>query len=84
MRDARCAGAVIGPYEDLRAAVDHLARNFAEDISMKELAAMVHLSVSQFERRFRALFQMAPVQYLIQLRIENACRQLETLEREYG
>lgn len=77
MRDARSAGAVIGPYEDLKAAVDHLARNFAEDIRMKDLAAMVHLSVSQFERRFRALFQMPPSQYLIQLRVENACRQLE-------
>ncbi|MEK0446049.1 MAG: HTH-type transcriptional activator RhaS [Verrucomicrobiota bacterium] len=77
MRDARSAGAVIGPYEDLKAAVDHLSRNFSQEIQITDLASMVHLSVSQFERRFRALFQMPPMQYLIQLRIENACRQLE-------
>ncbi|MEY5024494.1 MAG: HTH-type transcriptional activator RhaS [Verrucomicrobiota bacterium] len=77
MRDARSAGAVIGPYEDLKAAVDHLANHFAEDQPIRELACMVHLSLSQFERRFHALFQMSPAQYRIQLRIENACRQLE-------
>ena len=77
MRDAQSAGAIMSPYEDLRAAVDHLSRHYAEELSVKRLAALVHLSVSQFERRFRAIFQMAPMQYLMQLRVENACRQLE-------
>jgi PAS domain S-box-containing protein len=77
MRDAQSAGAIMSPYEDLRAAVEHLSRHYAEDLSVVRLAALVHLSVSQFERRFRAIFQMAPMQYLMQLRVENACRQLE-------
>ena len=38
----------------------------------RELATIAHLSLSQFERRFKALFQVTPVQYLIRLRLNKA------------
>lgn len=77
MRDALCAGAIMTPYEGLRAAADHISRFFAENLSVETLADLVHLSVSQFERRFKAVFRMSPIQYILQLRVENACRDLE-------
>lgn len=77
MRDMRSAGAIIGPYDDLKEAIDYMTRHFATEFSVRTLAAMVNLSTSQFERRFRKLFRLSPIQYVIQLRVQNACRQLE-------
>jgi AraC-like DNA-binding protein len=84
MRDARSAGAIIGPYEDLKPAVDYLNGHFNESITIESVAAMVHLSTSQFQRRFRALFQTSPIQYLLQLRIDSACQQLQRTDASIG
>ena len=84
MRDARSAGAVIGPYEDLKPAVDYLSHHFNETITIDRVAALVHLSTSQFQRRFRALFQTSPIQYLLQLRIDSACQQLQRTDVSLG
>jgi AraC-like DNA-binding protein len=84
MRDARSAGAVIGPYEDLKPAVDYLNSHFNESIAIEHVAEMVHLSSSQFQRRFRALFQTSPIQYLLQLRIDSACQQLQRTALSIG
>jgi AraC family transcriptional regulator len=48
----------------------------AEPLPLTELAAATGLSVSQFARRFRAGTGVAPHQYLIALRVEQACRLL--------
>jgi PAS domain S-box-containing protein len=64
MRDARSAGAVIGPYEDLKAAVDYLNGHFNESIAIERVAAMVHLSASQFQRRFRTIRRGSSVLWL--------------------
>jgi len=45
---------------------------------------MVHLSSSQFQRRFRALFQTSPIQYLLQLRIDSACQELQRTDASIG
>ena len=84
MRDARSAGAIIGPYEDLKTAVDYLNGHFNESITIESVAAMVHLSTSQFQRRFKALFQTSPIQYLLQLRIDSACQQLQRTDDSLG
>lgn len=84
MRDARSAGAIIGPYDDLKPAVDYLNSHFNENITIESVAAMVHLSTSQFQRRFRALFQTSPIQYLLQLRIDSACQQLQRTDASLG
>jgi PAS domain S-box-containing protein len=84
MRDASSAGAIIGPYEDLKPAVDYLNKHFTESITIESVAAMVHLSTSQFQRRFSALFQTSPIQYLLQLRIDSACQQLQRTDASIG
>lgn len=84
MRDARSVGGIIGPYEDLKDAVDYLNSHFTESITIENVAAMVHLSTSQFQRRFRALFQTSPIQYLLQLRIDSACQQLQRTDDPVG
>ncbi|MFN7889382.1 MAG: helix-turn-helix domain-containing protein [Pirellula sp.] len=84
MRDASSAGAIIGPYEDLKPAVDYLNKHFTESITIESVAAMVHLSTSQFQPRFSALFQTSPIQYLLQLRIDSACQQLQRTDASIG
>jgi AraC-like DNA-binding protein len=74
----------IGPYDDLKPAVEHLNNHFTESITVETLAARVHLSSSQFQRRFRALFQTSPMQYLLQLRIDSACQQLQRTDASIG
>ncbi len=86
LRDVR--GRVIGiagfsrQIEDIRApsgtadafadVVDHRHRNYGEPLTTVELAARTHLSVPQFERRFRRAFGTSPRQCLLRVRLEHA------------
>lgn len=81
MRELRTAGPGLGPYEPLAPAIQHLTAHFAQPVTLSELAARVHLSVSQFQRRFRELFRTSPMQYVIQFRVQQACRDLERTGR---
>ncbi len=47
-----------------------------ETISSLDLARMMDLSVSQFDRTFRKCFGTSPRQYLLRVRVESACRRL--------
>lgn len=47
-----------------------------EAISSQDLAQMMGLSTSQFDRTFRKYFGTSPRQYLLRVRVEAACRQL--------
>ena len=52
--------------------------NHSHPIEVKELAKLVHLSVSQFERRFRKVFQISPLKHIMNVRIRSACLMLTT------
>ncbi len=58
-------------------AVQRVHQDFAEEISVRELARLAGLSQSQFERRFRKVLGVSPKEYLIRVRVRNACRLLE-------
>ena len=72
------AGAAPGEYARLTPAVEHVLERFADPVSVDELAGLVGLSVSQFQREFRRLFGMAPRDYVAEVRIQAARRALET------
>ena len=46
--------------------------NFRSDISVEDLAASIDLSVSYFRRLFHEAYGTSPMQYIMDLRIENA------------
>jgi AraC-like DNA-binding protein len=53
-----------------------LHEHHAEPLSSAQLAKTAGLSVSQFERVFHKAFGVSPRQYLLRVRVENACRLL--------
>lgn len=60
----------------LAATVARLHDGFADPLTTSQLAQQAGLSVSQFERGFRKAFGTSPHQYLVGIRVENACRLL--------
>ena len=58
-------------------AVQCMHQDFAEDLSIKDLARLSGLSQSQFERRFKKVLGCSPREYLIRVRVRSACRLLE-------
>lgn len=63
-------------YHDMAPVMQHLETHYATPITISELAERVHLSVSQFERRFKTLFQTTPAQYLVRFRLNKASQLL--------
>ena len=80
MQDFEKAGAVLAPYRQMSDVVKHVSDHYAEKLSSQSLAAMAHLSVSQFNRTFKKLFQTTPARYIAQVRIHAACGLLATTQ----
>ncbi|MEN8724827.1 MAG: AraC family transcriptional regulator [Lentimonas sp.] len=83
-RDGACIG-IIGcmrdfdrsdnawqPYRRMNATVDYISQHYAEPIEVGDLAKVASLSISQFERRFRTVFQQTPARFLIRYRLTRA------------
>ncbi len=77
-RDITRAGLALRPYTEMRSVLEFVRDNYARSIEIKELAALVHLSVSQFERRFRKVFQISPLKHIMNVRIRAASLRLTT------
>ncbi|MDZ8118609.1 AraC family transcriptional regulator [Pontiella sp. NLcol2] len=77
-RDITRAGLALQPYTEMRVVLEYVRDNYAQPIEIKDLAALVHLSVSQFERRFRKIFQISPLKHIMRVRIRAASLRLTT------
>lgn len=69
----------VEPYPELHSIgkpIEFIRRHFARDISVQELANCAHISVSALERRFKKYLQKTPKQYVNQVRLEHARKQL--------
>jgi AraC family transcriptional regulator len=60
------------PRHKLRAAIEYIEENLDAEISLADLAALVHLSPYHFARLFKASTGLPPHQYVITRRIERA------------
>jgi len=76
MRDFEKAGSILEPYQEMATVVEFVSEHFAERIEVAELASRMHLSVSQFDRKFKKLFQMTPQQYILRVRVNAATQML--------
>lgn len=60
----------------LSALMAHLEEHCAESWSLERMAAQVRMSVSNFRIRFKELTGKSPMEYLLNLRLENASKLL--------
>ena len=63
------------PSQQIARAVSWLKQNFRESLAAEDLAARAHMSPSTFRQHFRDITGTSPLQYLKQLRLQEA-RQL--------
>lgn len=57
-------------------ALSFIDRHYAEDIGLAQMAKAAHMSPRSFQRHFKAVVGMSPLQYLQRDRIANCCRLL--------
>lgn len=60
----------------LKVPVDYIRHHYSEEISLKALASVTHLSISALERRFKKYLAKTPKQFINEVRLENARRLL--------
>ncbi len=81
MRDLEKAESMIRPYREMEEAITYVLRHYGDPIEVAQLAELTHLSVSQFDRRFKRLYDMTPMQYVLRVRINASCHALTTSRR---
>lgn len=62
--------------EVIRPALEYMANRFREEITVEQLADLVHLSKSHFMRCFKKAVGIGAIEHLSQLRINAACEAL--------
>lgn len=63
--------------EGIEKAMVIIARDYRKKLSIQQLAKLCDLSLRQFERKFKTLFNLSPQEYLIKMRICDACSLLK-------
>ena len=59
--------------QDIDQALNYIHNYFREKVSIADLASKCQLSLRQFERKFKSTFNLSPQQYIIKMRIHEAC-----------
>jgi AraC-like DNA-binding protein len=67
-------------YAELARAARRIQAHYGEQLRIEELARLSSLSVYQFERRMKNVFQLTAGQFITKVRIEAACERLRTTE----
>jgi AraC-like DNA-binding protein len=84
MRPYAAAGRAPREYHRLLPAIEHVLAHFGDPVRIADLARLTRLSVSQLQREFMRLFGMSPRDYLFQVRLQAACRLLESTLHPLG
>ncbi len=77
-RQIREAEKTLHPFESLQPVIEYINQHIHAVVEVKELAAISRLSESQFRRKFKKVFRLSPVQFLLKLRILKACSLLRS------
>ena len=68
----------ISAYNEIEHAIRYFNEHYKEDINIEEYAKSLHMSACWFNRRFKQVTKVTPLQYIISIRIANAKTLLET------
>lgn len=70
--------------ERLAPVVQYMKENYAYEITLAELAALIPMSEGQFCRVFKQTMKQSPMQYLMRYRILQSCRLLQDTDKKIG
>lgn len=71
-------GKAAGDDPEIRTAIEYMADNYSENITVEMLAEAAFLSKSYFMQRFREKTGMGAIEYLNRLRIRKVCGHLQS------
>ena len=71
-------------HERVVASIEMLRRDWQRAHALAELAAAAHVSVAHYSALFRRQTGFAPIDFIIRLRVQHACRLLDTTELSIG
>lgn len=75
-RDVAQTIVAIKPLQDLQKAVDKIEKDYNKNLKVDDLAELVNMSTSTFLRHFKKHFNIPPVQYIKQVRLNAASKKL--------
>jgi AraC-like DNA-binding protein len=75
-RDAQRSQEIIAPFHEFRACIEYVQEHLMEHIGIEHLAKLSCMSLSTFERKFKLHFSLTPKQYILHLKVHEACRLL--------
>ena len=75
-RDAQRSHDIIAPYHAFRSAIEYLQEHLMDEVSIEHLARLSCMSLSSFERKFKQHFSLTPKQYILHMKVHEACRLL--------
>jgi AraC-like DNA-binding protein/quercetin dioxygenase-like cupin family protein len=70
------------PLVRMANAMAHIQKHFREPLRVADLAALAHLSESQFQRIFKRTYQIAPHKFIQQVRLHEASEMLKDPNRD--
>ncbi len=73
-RDIAKTQVTIKPLQELQKAVEKIRKDYNKSLKIENLASLVNMSTSTFLRRFKKNFNMPPVQYIREVRLNKVCR----------
>jgi PAS domain S-box-containing protein len=65
-------------------AIAYIREHFRSGVSIKELAAAIHISARQLHRKFVEAFGTSPQTFVMKLRIQAACEMLQREDSQIG
>lgn len=75
-RAFRKSGEQWRPHQLFAAVIEHINQHYGSPIEVEELASLMYLSINQFERKFKQVFQISPMKFLTGYRVHRACYDL--------
>lgn len=67
-------------FGNLQRAIQHIDSHFVDEITAEKLAKLAGLSVPHFNRLFRKVLRLSPMEYVLSLRIQEAQRLLSVTQ----
>ena len=71
-------------FGELQRVIEYLEAHFVDEITASQLAKVAGLSLPHFNRRFRSLLRLSPMEYVHSLRIQEAQRLLTSTTQSIG